>query len=94
LQNAAVHGRNGGPVVLRVLEETEGWRFEVADEGGGITLDPPESVFQPFSRGYTGHRGSGLGLAIVRTIVEAHDGTVGVENRPGEGATFWIRMPK
>jgi signal transduction histidine kinase len=94
LQNAAVHGRNGGPVVLRVLQETGGWRFEVADEGGGITLDPPESVFQPFSRGYTGHRGSGLGLAIVRTIVEAHGGTVGVENRSGEGATFWIRMPK
>jgi signal transduction histidine kinase len=94
LQNAAVHGRNGGPVVLRVLEEADGWRFEVADEGGGITLDPPERVFQPFSRGGANTGGSGLGLAIVRTIAEAHGGAAGVENRSGEGATFWIRVPK
>jgi signal transduction histidine kinase len=94
LQNAALHGRNGCPVVLRVLEEEESWRFEVADEGGGITIDPPESVFRPFSRGGTRSPGSGLGLAIVRTIAEAHDGTAGVVNRPGEGATFWIRVPR
>jgi signal transduction histidine kinase len=94
LQNAALHGRNGCPVVLRVLEEEESWRFEVADEGGGITVEPPESVFRPFSRGGTRSPGSGLGLAIVRTIAEAHDGAAGVANRPGEGATFWIRLPK
>lgn len=94
LQNAALHGRNGGPVVLRVREEADGWRFEVADEGGGITLDPPERVFQPFSRGTTNQGGSGLGLAIVRTIAEAHGGAAGVENRSGEGATFWVRVPK
>jgi signal transduction histidine kinase len=94
LQNAALHGGNGCPVVLRVLEETDGWRFEVADEGGGITLDPPERVFQPFSRGKANTGGSGLGLAIVRTIAEAHGGAAGVENRSGEGATFWIRVPK
>jgi signal transduction histidine kinase len=94
LQNAALHGRNGCPVVLRVLEEADSWRFEVADEGGGIALDPPERVFQPFSRGRTKQGGSGLGLAIVRTIAEAHGGACGVENRSGKGATFWIRVPK
>ena len=94
LQNAALHGQNGCPVVLQVLEEADSWRFEVADEGGGITLDPPERVFQPFSRGRANHGGSGLGLAIVRTIAEAHGGAAGVENRSGEGATFWIRVPK
>jgi signal transduction histidine kinase len=94
LHNAALHGHDGCPVVLCVLEEPGGWRFEVADEGGGITLDPPERVFQPFSRGTTPHAGRGLGLAIVRTIAEAHGGRAGVSNRPGEGATFWIRVPK
>jgi signal transduction histidine kinase len=94
LQNAALHGRNGCPVVLRALEEADSWRFEVADEGGGIALDPPDRVFQPFSRGRTNQGGSGLGLAIVRTIAEAHGGAAGVENRSGEGATFWIRVPK
>jgi signal transduction histidine kinase len=94
LQNAAVHGRNGSSVLLRVTEENEAWRFEVADQGGGIALEPVESVFQPFSRGRTHVPGSGLGLAIVRTIAEAHGGAAGVVNRPGEGATFWIRVPR
>jgi signal transduction histidine kinase len=93
LQNAALHGRDGCPVLLRVTEGDDGWRFEVADEGGGITLEPPESVFQPFSRGRTHAAGSGLGLAIVRTIAEAHGGAAGLVNRPGKGATFWIRVP-
>jgi signal transduction histidine kinase len=93
LQNAAVHGRRGSSVVLRVTEEEQGWRFEVADAGGGIALDPVESVFRPFSRGGTHVPGSGLGLTIVRTIAEAHGGAAGVVNRPGEGATFWIRVP-
>jgi signal transduction histidine kinase len=94
LQNAALHGRNGTPVVLRVIEEEEYWRLEVADEGGGIALEPAESVFQPFSRGRTQAPGSGLGLAIVRTIAEAHGGAAGLVNRPGVGATFWIRVPR
>jgi two-component system OmpR family sensor kinase len=93
LQNAALHGRNGGPVDLCVLEENDSWRFEVADKGGGISLDPPERVFEPFSSGMTGN-GRGLGLAIVLTIAEAHGGAAGVRNRPGEGATFWVRVPK
>jgi signal transduction histidine kinase len=92
LQNAAIHAHNGSPVVLCVREEAESWRFEVTDEGGGITLDPPERVFEPFSRGGT-RAGRGLGLAIVRTIAEAHGGTAGVRNRPGVGATFWFEVP-
>jgi signal transduction histidine kinase len=94
LQNAAVHCPNGSPVVLRVVEEAGSWRFEVEDQGGGIALDPPESAFQPFSRGKTYATGSGLGLPIVRRIAEAHGGSAGVANRPGEGATFWIRVPR
>ncbi len=37
--------------------------------------------------------GAGLGLAIVRALVEAHGGTLGVENTPGSGATFWVELP-
>jgi signal transduction histidine kinase len=94
LQNAVLHGLDGSPIVLSVLEESDSWRFEVADEGGGITLDPPERAFEPFSSARTGQGGSGLGLAIVLTIAKAHGGAAGVRNRPGEGATFWIRVPK
>ena len=94
LQNAALHGGADGDVLLRVSRETDAWRFEVADNGPGLTAEQAGKVFEPFARGRTAAAGSGLGLAIVRGIAEAHGGTAGVESRPGHGATFWIRVPQ
>jgi signal transduction histidine kinase len=93
LNNAAVHGHGDGPVELRVVAERGCWRFEVADEAGGLSPSQEENVFRPFHRG-RGSAGRGLGLAIVHGIAEAHRGSSGVVNRPGEGATFWIRVPR
>jgi signal transduction histidine kinase len=92
LQNAALHARGGAPVELRVAERPGAWRFEVADRGGGIPEGQEERLFAPFTRSSRAP-GSGLGLAIVRGIAEAHGGRAGVDNRPGEGATFWIEVP-
>jgi signal transduction histidine kinase len=92
LQNAAVHGRGDRPVELRVAEGAGVWRFEVADRGGGVPSGEEERLFRPFDRASRAP-GSGLGLAIVRGIAEAHGGRAGVDNRPGEGATFWITVP-
>jgi two-component system OmpR family sensor kinase len=39
------------------------------------------------------HSGAGLGLAIVSALVAAHNGTVGVQTAPGQGATFQVRLP-
>jgi two-component system, OmpR family, sensor kinase len=94
LNNAAVHGDNGGRVKLRVVAERDVWKFEVADEGGGVPQGQEESLFRPFRRGKTRAVGRGLGLAIVTGIAEAHRGSAGVDNRPGKGATFWIRVPR
>jgi two-component system OmpR family sensor kinase len=94
LNNAAMHGRGDGPVELRVVPERDAWRLEVADEAGGLAADQEENVFRPFHRGKAVPAGRGLGLAIVRGIAEAHRGSAGVDNRPGEGATFWIRLPR
>jgi len=38
-------------------------------------------------------RGLGLGLAIAKTIIEQHQGQVGVESAPGRGSTFWFSLP-
>ena len=51
-------------------------------------------VFEPFVTGSSATGGTGLGLAIVRGIARAHGGETGVSNRPGRGATFWIRIPR
>jgi signal transduction histidine kinase len=94
LSNAAFHTTNGCPVTVRVVAEETFWRFDVEDQGGGLASGQEEHVFRPFSRGPTTAHGSGLGLAIVRRVAEAHGGSAGVANRPGEGATFWIRVPR
>ncbi|CAN5320665.1 hypothetical protein BH20ACT24_BH20ACT24_11910 [soil metagenome] len=93
LQNAAMHTK-GTKVEFGVEEEPRMWRFEVSDSGEGLPAGAEERLFQPFQRADTSGAGSGLGLAIVRGIAAAHGGSAGVENRPGEGATFWIRIPR
>ncbi|HET6344297.1 MAG TPA: HAMP domain-containing sensor histidine kinase [Myxococcota bacterium] len=69
-------------------------RVSVRDAGPGVPLDQRDRVFQPFVRlDSAGGKGIGLGLATVKKIVEAHGGQVGVDSRPGEGATFWFEVP-
>jgi C4-dicarboxylate-specific signal transduction histidine kinase len=65
--------------------------IRVADTGPGIAVGDLASVFNPFFT--TKAQGMGMGLAIAKTIVEAHHGTIGVENRPSGGALFTIRLP-
>jgi signal transduction histidine kinase len=94
VRNAAEHARGDGPVIMRARALTPaGWRFEVADEGGGLPVGEERVVFEPFETGSSPTGGTGLGLAIVRGIARAHGGEAGVDNRPGRGATFWVRIP-
>jgi signal transduction histidine kinase len=93
LQNAAVHGDGSARVTLRVLDEPDAWRFEVADDGGGVPAGHEEAIFEPFYRATSAGSGPGLGLALVRTVAGAHGGSAGVVNRPGRGVTFWVRVP-
>jgi signal transduction histidine kinase len=94
LQNAAEHALGGGPVRLRVRAQRDSWLFEVADEGGGLSPSEEQFVFEPFRTGSRLTGRTGLGLSIVRGIARAHDGESGLVNRPGRGATFWIRIPR
>jgi signal transduction histidine kinase len=91
LKNAADH--TTGPVDLRVAEEPGWWRIEVDDRGAGVPPEDVEAIFEPFRTGARSG-GTGLGLAIVRGIAEAHGGSAGLNNHPGGGARFWIRLPQ
>jgi signal transduction histidine kinase len=93
LQNAAIHTNHDSPIELRVKRVSGGWRFEVEDQGGGISPDLVPVLFEPFRQGDPSAAGMGLGLAIVRSIAEAHGGSVGVINARGVGATFWVSIP-
>jgi len=93
LDNAAIHGRRSSPVKLSAAHVPGGWRFEVADEGGGVPAGHEEAVFEPFYRAASVPGRPGLGLALVRSVADAHGGSTGILNRPGVGATFWLRVP-
>jgi light-regulated signal transduction histidine kinase (bacteriophytochrome) len=73
-----------------------GWQLTFADNGIGFEPRYVERIFGPFQRlhGRQEYEGTGIGLAIVRRIIERHRGTIQAEGRPGEGATFIVRMPE
>jgi signal transduction histidine kinase len=93
LRNAAEHTEGDGPVRFHVRAGASFWRFEVADEGGGLPSGDEQVLFEPFRTGSSPTSGTGLGLSIVQGVARAHNGESGVVNRPGHGATFWIQVP-
>ena len=91
LDNAAKYGPPGGVVEVRV----RGGEVAVRDHGPGVPGAEAPFVFDRFYRGdgARGRQGSGLGLAIVRQVAESHGGGVTVEEAPGGGALFRLRLP-
>jgi signal transduction histidine kinase len=63
----------------------------VRDYGSGISETTHERLFEQFFT--TKEEGLGMGLAIVRSIVEAHGGSIVAENADGGGARFRFRLP-
>lgn len=78
-----VHGKDCGDTV----------EITVADNGNGIPEAIRDTLFQPFTT-YGKSRGTGLGTAIVKSLVEAHGGTIRFETESGKGTTFFIHLPK
>jgi signal transduction histidine kinase len=67
---------------------------EVQDHGPGIPEDEQPAVFERFRRGRgVAASGVGLGLYIAQAYVQAMHGEIGVRSTPGQGATFWFRLP-
>ena len=100
VSNAAKFTQEGRIEVRVSSESAEGnnWlRFEVEDNGIGMTPEQVEGLFQAFRQADPSttrkYGGTGLGLAITRRFCELMGGEVGVESRPGEGSTFFIRLP-
>jgi signal transduction histidine kinase/CheY-like chemotaxis protein len=99
LINNAIKFTDAGEVSLVVSLQSDGektvvLRFEVKDTGIGIPEDRMDCLFRSFSQGdvSTTRRfgGTGLGLAISKNLSEMMGGTIGVESKEGQGATFWF----
>ena len=94
--NAVKYSRPGGQVSVTAENKGDGVVISVADSGIGIAAEDVPHIFDGFYRAKSAretYSGSGLGLAISRRIIEAHDGTISVQSRLGEGSTFVITLP-
>ncbi len=95
LTNALKFGA-GEPVQVGVSSVGDEAIVFVKDNGIGIHDADQRRIFGRFERAVSRetYPGMGLGLWITREIVEAHGGRIGVESRPGAGATFRVMLPR
>ena len=97
MSNAVRYGESGTTIDIQVLQEAQWVRLKVTNQGPTVAPEHIEKLFDRFYRIDTARReGStlnvGLGMAITRSIVEAHEGSVGC--RSGDGVTtFDLKLP-
>ncbi len=96
LDNAVRVTPRGGRVTVTLRDDAAGPGLAVSDAGPGIPAADRARIFERFAtldpaRGRAG--GAGLGLAIAREIVQAHGGTIRVEDREPHGSTFVVVLP-
>ncbi|HKR05015.1 MAG TPA: ATP-binding protein [Bacteroidia bacterium] len=94
IYNATIYIPKYSVITVKASCINEKLVINVEDTGNGFPEDETEKVFDKFYRlknSKTG--GTGLGLSIVKGFVEAHDGTVRLENIPEGGAKFTIEIP-
>lgn len=96
LQNAR---RYGGPTIAASLDQnSNGFVIAVEDDGPGLSAAEKSQAFNRFFRGSNasgqGTEGSGLGLPVVKSIVEAHGGTVDLQDAEPDGLRVVMTLPK
>ena len=98
LQNALKYSRHAAPprIEIGAYEWDGGVRIAVRDNGIGFDMSYHDQIFQVFKRLHRAEEfeGTGIGLAIVRRAVEQMHGRIWADSRPGDGAAFFIELPR
>lgn len=95
VDNAIAHTQLGSTITISSMREGRMAAISVADDGPGITEEDKRHIFELF---YTGGdadsaRGTGIGLALCKSVVEAHGGTIRVEDVVPRGSRFVFTLP-
>ena len=98
LDNANKYSPQSPQIEVNITEGDDKVHIAIKDRGIGMNRDAQKRIFDKFYRVPTGNlhdvKGFGLGLSYVKTMVEAHKGTVQVDSEAGKGSTFTIILPK
>ena len=97
ISNAVKYSPRGSLITVTLHRSEAAAGFSVRDNGPGIPANERHKLFKDYGRLSAkptgGEKSTGLGLAICRKIVEAHNGTIGVDNADGNGAVFVVHLP-
>jgi signal transduction histidine kinase len=96
LDNAIKYTPAGGKVWIHLHIGKQEVEIQFQDTGIGIAPDDAPHIFERFYRCDRSrrHPGSGLGLSLARAVARAHDGTLEVHSKPGEGSLFTVHLPR
>ncbi|HBE86211.1 MAG TPA: hypothetical protein DDW53_13630 [Lachnoclostridium sp.] len=87
-------GRQEKHLSIKVYHERLYVTFEIQDNGRGISRQVQKKIFDPFYTSKNTNNNWGLGLYYVRQIIKHHFGMLKLESTEGEGATFFVAIPK
>ena len=97
LDNAIKYSRQNPDIVISTTDEVEGICFRISDKGIGMDESVQQNIFEKFYRVSSGNahkvKGFGLGLSYVKSIVDAHRGTIRFKSALDQGTEFTILLP-
>ncbi|MFH1242515.1 MAG: response regulator [Pseudomonadota bacterium] len=79
-------------VIIRTRKEDSGIRFDIVDNGIGMTQEVQENLFERFFS-TKGSKGSGFGLVVTRKLIDEQGGAITFKSVPAKGSTFSIHLP-
>ena len=97
VDNAIKYSIGMPEITIETGNSEAGVYFAIEDKGIGISSEHQQDIFRRFFRVSTGDihdaKGFGLGLYYVKTVVQAHDGSITVKSQPGKGSRFEVFLP-
>lgn len=97
LDNAVKYSKDNLKIILTSQITGKEFKLKIEDNGIGMNKETLSRIFEKFYRAHTGNihnvKGFGLGLSYVKTMVEAHNGSIRAESTPGKGTTFHLSFP-
>lgn len=93
LTNASKYTKDEITLSCTMQTSLHSFTIRVTDNGVGISKEDQKKIFFPFYQALDHRSGTGIGLSIVKSVVEAHNGTIEVESEVGKGTSFIVTLP-